>query len=508
MLDSRRLLIVTHPVLTAIGDAEIDKAVSKSPTGVAFDYVKIAPVSTLLDEEYNLDWAAVHEAQERQFVEKLRPHLEGRERMAYFGLAPVPLAIHLGYRVQSTIKTDVYQRHHNRQDWAWPADEGAPTRSFMEPIRLPTQGSSAPGAVVVRVSTSARIPAEDTEQIVPQCLAAVDIALASPHLDALETRGALDSVADAFSDVLTRLRNLFPNLTTIHLFAAVPAGLAFRLGTRINPTMNPEVITYQFDMKRSPRYKKAIVLGVPPVLPEAKAKSRELPKWRGKELITGHQETFLEISFLHEGLRFAKSVVRLVVSNHKGKVFYGTGFLIAPNTILTNHHVLHDDKDDNRRMRQVDIWFNYELDERRQPRNVDSYEGDIESVEGNPEHDWAIIRSKKPIPETYPLLELRPFKPVSVDDFVYIIQHPESRMKKIGLLHNQVVDVTADRVQYLTDTLPGSSGSPVCNEYWQVVALHYRGADQDLSGTASVRRNEGIRIERVVEGLQKRGIIP
>src|SRR5262249_32174555 len=66
------------------------------------------------------------------------------------------------------------------------------------------------------------------------------------------------------------------------------------------------------------------------------------------------------------------------------------------------------------------------------------------------------------------LLSLRPSKPVATGDFVYIIQHPKGRSKKIRLLHNEVVRVTQDRVQYLTDTLPGSSGSPVCNELWQV----------------------------------------
>lgn len=506
MLGSNRLLVVTHPVLTAIGSADIDRAIPKSRRSAGFDFVEVAPMRTVLAEEYDLDWNAARDAQEKLFVEKLRPHLEGREQLAYFGFAPVPLAIHLGYRVQSTIKIDVYQRNHGRQDWVWAPTGKASTRSFLEPIRFPTQGSSAPGAVIIRVSTSARIAPKDTEELVPECLAAVDIALASPHPDALETRGALNSVVDAFTDVLTRLRNLYPNLTTIHLFAAVPVGLAFQLGSRINPTMNPEVVTYQYDAKRSPHYKKAIVLGVPPLIPEAKPIGKTTTPWRGKQLITGNQETFLEIAFLHEGLRIAKSVVRLIVSSHKGAVYSGTGFLIAPNTILTNHHVLHDEGDSNRLMKHVDIWFNYELDERGRQRRVDAYEGAIETISGDATHDWAIIQSKTPISAEYPLLDLHPSKPVLVGDYVYIIQHPAGKPKKIGLLHNQVVDVTSDRVQYLTDTLPGSSGSPVCNELWQVVALHYRGVEESIDTTTS-RKNEGIHIERVVEGLRSRKII-
>lgn len=241
-----------------------------------------------------------------------------------------------------------------------------------------------------------------------------------------------------------------------------------------------------------------------PVLAEAPA--REPIEWSGNEVITGYQETFLDMHFLHEGLRIASSVVRLGTVTHSGKSFYGTGFLIDPNTILTNHHVLHDDKDDNRRVRSVDILFNYELDATNRPSEVDRYEGDVSTIVGDAEHDWAIIRPHKPFKSSYPVLSLRPAKPAMKGDFVYIIQHPKGRLKKIGLLHNEVVDVTDSRVHYLTDTLPGSSGSPVCNEFWQVVALHQRGLKGDPA-KGSIFKNQGILIERVVEGLTARGIL-
>lgn len=505
MHDSNRLLVVAHPLLTGIGQQEIDRAIPKQRRTAGFDFVEIAPLRTTLADQYDLDWAAVHEAQEQLFVEKLRPHLEGRGQLAYFGLAPVPLAIHLGYRVQSTVKIDVYQRHHDRQDWTWTSSGRASTRSFLAPIRLPERGSSAPGAVVIRVSTSARIAPEDTEAVVPQCLAAVDIALALPNPDALETREALDTVVAEFSRTLTQLHTLFPNLTTIHLFAAVPVGLAFRLGSRINPTMNPEVVTYQFDAKRSPRYKKAIVLGALPAIPEAKAQTAAPMVWRGKEVLTGARESFLDIWFLHEALRVSPAVVRIVTETETEKSYTGTGFLIAPNTILTNYHVLYDYNDNLRRMRRVSAWFNYELDRNGQLRRPEVYECDVESIDGEFNHDWAIIRTRKPLSAAYPIMNLQPKKPVEVDDFVYIIQHPEGRPKVIALHHNNVAFVDGERVQYKTDTLQGSSGSPVCNQYWEVIALH-RQWDEVGEGDAKYR-NEGTRIELVVEGLKARGII-
>lgn len=246
------------------------------------------------------------------------------------------------------------------------------------------------------------------------------------------------------------------------------------------------------------------LMGGSPSSGEAPASNKEPITWTGDELITGNQETFLEMSFLHEGLRVAASVVRLGTSTRSDESFHATGFVIAPDTILTNHHVLHDRA--GRAVKQVDIWFNYERDAIGRPREVDRYEGDVQSIVGDAAHDWAIIRSAKPFRSIYPIVSLHPSMPVATGAFVYIIQHPEGRTKKIGLLHNEVVSVTQDRVQYLTDTLPGSSGSPVFNEFWQVVAMHHRSIQGDPA-KGTIRKNQGIHVERVVEGLTAHGIL-
>lgn len=255
-----------------------------------------------------------------------------------------------------------------------------------------------------------------------------------------------------------------------------------------------------------PRLEK--LLGGSPGAAEAPLQEKPAEAWKGYEVITGGQPTFLEMVFLHEGLRVAASVVRLRTMTKKGKAFSGTGFLIAENTILTNHHVLFDGPTaEASRVAQVNIWFNYELDAENRPRAVDEYEGDVSTIDGDPTHDWAIIRPTKPFKSGYPTLSLRPTKPVEKGDYVYIIQHPGGESKKIGLLHNEVVEVTPERVQYLTDTLGGSSGSPVFNNRWQVVALHHFGFEKNPA-TGSACKNQGIHIARVVDGLIARKILP
>src|SRR4051794_13612949 len=93
---------------------------------------------------------------------------------------------------------------------------------------------------------------------------------------------------------------------------------------------------------------------------------------------------------------------------------------------------------------------------------------------------------------------------VKVDDYVNIIQHPGGLPKQIALYHNLVVFVGGDRVQYLTDTLPGSSGSPVFDSRWRVVALHHKGGNVTEPGAKRKRvffRNEGIHVRALLKGL-------
>jgi len=72
--------------------------------------------------------------------------------------------------------------------------------------------------------------------------------------------------------------------------------------------------------------------------------------------------------------------------------------------------------------------------------------------------------------------------------------------------HNVVRHVDDDVIQYWTDTEPGSSGSPVFNERWQLIALHHRWVETGTPG-AREYRNQGRRISRVAAGLSAAGLL-
>ena len=115
---------------------------------------------------------------------------------------------------------------------------------------------------------------------------------------------------------------------------------------------------------------------------------------------------------------------------------------------------------------------------------------------------------------------------IIVGEYVTIIQHPSGERKQLALRENQVVDVLDSYLHYQTDTAPGSLGSPVFNDQWEIVALHYFGVPKkDAQGRILARdgkvytlnmgenqidwiANEGVRISQILkflEGLKPAG---
>lgn len=237
------------------------------------------------------------------------------------------------------------------------------------------------------------------------------------------------------------------------------------------------------------------------------------------ELLLGETSTLLDVAFLRRGVTKAVAVARVVVGWPSGQQGTGTGFLFRgpdPNEqprLLTNHHVLVEN---GQLAVSAKAQLNYERDVTGADRPVDTLILDVAAARTNPQHDWAVVPVRGNVPAQYePIVLAKPTLPIEEGTRVYIIQHPRGNYKQIGLHRNLVTKVTDDVIQYLTDTEPGSSGSPVFNDRWELVALHHastRVSDAQTgpaqSATAGDRtgwilpyRNEGIRIERVIEGV-------
>ncbi|MCB0114203.1 MAG: hypothetical protein KDD84_08930 [Caldilineaceae bacterium] len=72
---------------------------------------------------------------------------------------------------------------------------------------------------------------------------------------------------------------------------------------------------------------------------------------------------------------------------------------------------------------------------------------------------------------------------------------------EVALQDNEIAQLFSNVVRYLGDTEPGSSGSPVCDNVWKLVALYHAGGEQD--GNGKWLNNQGIRIDKIVADLRQ-----
>jgi V8-like Glu-specific endopeptidase len=198
------------------------------------------------------------------------------------------------------------------------------------------------------------------------------------------------------------------------------------------------------------------------------------------------------ISWLLRGLNAARSVCRVLTPEG-----LGTGFLICGNRILTNHHVLPD----ARIASSSEVEFNYQEDSDNRVGPVSRYHLNPQSLVADEVLDYAIVEvhDQAPVPiERWGPLPLAPQAAVRVGDHVTIIQHPSGGLKQIAITANQVVNIFEHRLQYTTDTLPGSSGSPVFNDDWKVIAIHHAGGNLVANARGDrMFANEGILLSAI-----------
>lgn len=230
------------------------------------------------------------------------------------------------------------------------------------------------------------------------------------------------------------------------------------------------------------------------------------------ERLIGNSDLF-PISYLEAGLKAAKPVCRIEVRDSIGRVLgYGTGFMVSPSLLLTNNHVLENEEAARFSLAQ----FNYETDVNLQPRPIKSFRIDpARFFLTDKELDFTLVAVEKSSADGITLSEFGflPFIPTAgkilVGEYVSCIQHPEGAPKAVVIRENELIALLDNFVHYLTDTQPGSSGSPVFSDDWKVVALHHAGVP-DKDDPDKFVANEGVRIssiaKRITELVRERSV--
>ena len=227
--------------------------------------------------------------------------------------------------------------------------------------------------------------------------------------------------------------------------------------------------------------------------------TRGLVDWRGRETPTAVQEkiigenTLRDVRLLELALEASRAVVRIVTADS-----LGSGFLVAPDLIMTNHHVIPGPA----AAPPCAFQFNYQLDRQLKPTPVRAARAKPDGLfYTNPALDVTLVEALD-VPAGVAPLTLARLR-VQKEERVNIIQHPGGHYKKISMQNNFVAYADAQVIQYLTSTEPGSSGSPVFNNDFVVVGIHHSGGELPEPGGDQVYlRNAGSSMIAVLDDLQ------
>lgn len=256
-----RNIVLVHPVHQQIAEDEIFSTLGQGSQKDAL-LVRVAPLSQPLVDSESIDFEQAQKEQSRIYRTEIAPLVVGTHgrHVTYFGLAPVPLIMHLGYLLGDLPPITIFQRHHLSKQWVWPQLPKVAVPMTIQVSGLPQKTSDSLGDVVLRIATALPINPGDTRAVIGNPLAEVDIAVNPLGPDVLTNPDDVERMARTFRQTLDTISDRFPRMQTVHVFAAIPAGLAFRLGNLVSPTRHPRVQTYQFYRHASVHYKPALVL--------------------------------------------------------------------------------------------------------------------------------------------------------------------------------------------------------------------------------------------------------
>lgn len=234
-----------------------------------------------------------------------------------------------------------------------------------------------------------------------------------------------------------------------------------------------------------------------------------------------HRDDMVAYGFLSAGFEAGRSVARLRVTRYDNgtitknlegasQVHQGTGWLLTPDLVMTNHHVVNARIEGQENAKFADfelqaqnalVQFDYDADttagESLKTAKLEAFDAKL---------DYAVLRLESSVTRE-PLMVNRDRIDVAKDSYiaVNIIQHPNGGPKRVALRNNLIYDSKFPRLRYFTDTEHGSSGSPVFNDSWQVVALHRASSFVDnvkFQGRLTGWVNEGTQMAAIADDLK------
>ncbi len=238
--------------------------------------------------------------------------------------------------------------------------------------------------------------------------------------------------------------------------------------------------------------------------------AEELEADKQFEQILG-KDRYKTFQWYRTGLERASGVAQICDRSGNG---VGTGFLVRGTdvhpgiadewVVVTNAHVISDDPAEQSAEKpampadEVRIRF-----EAKDPDKEYAVDRILFSSPRN-DLDCTIVSLQSPVQHTKPFPIAKRLPLVGKNQRVYVIGHPRGGRLSYSIDDNLLLDHENPRVHYRAPTEGGSSGSPVFNQQWDLLALHHAGgvAMNRLNGQdGTYPANEGLFFQSILDAV-------
>lgn len=172
--------------------------------------------------------------------------VKGREfdsiKIAYAGLAPIPLLVTAGYIVKD--RQECLTMDYDRSSSSWHILD-FPDDNEKYIVERSVNDDSQELAVIAPLTVEiSKVSVENTVGEIPQIWVELEN---GARMDSLKSENKQNRILIEIYNLFANLRKDYPKLNRVHLFLATQASFAFRIGQSINPSVHPPIIVYQYD---------------------------------------------------------------------------------------------------------------------------------------------------------------------------------------------------------------------------------------------------------------------
>lgn len=258
----RGIIMIIHEAFRPITPQECISAMPEEWKGLDRQTVIINYDEVIeLGMTFDLDFSQLALEHQRQFQEKILPLLQefNDYTIVYFGFVPIPLGMDFGYQFHNYRNLEVFQYHHISNTWYQDVTTLVHENNSLLPSNVFDQDQKGITNALLRLSVSHQVNSEETAKMMVNA-AEIDLSFENPNEDVIESRERLIEIGERVKTIFDQIADNKSAIEKIHLFASIPCGVAFLIGSKISPNIHPYIQTYEYKRTEEKPYKKAILI--------------------------------------------------------------------------------------------------------------------------------------------------------------------------------------------------------------------------------------------------------